>query len=261
MRAEHDAGAAALAGPPEPVAEVRDVHDPLAMRVFTPAQARGCVLYLHGGGWVVGSPASYDQVGRMLANRAGATVVLADYRRAPEHRFPAQLEDAEAALACVREIAGDEPVAVAGDSAGGTLAAVLARRHRDLAAQALVYPVLDAGMATVSYRTFATGFRLTADDMAWHFAQYGGDPADPDVSPLRAPELAGLPPATIVLASHDVLRDEGEAYAARLRAAGVPATVTVVDGTVHGFVRWPAVTPLAGVGLDALATGLRAALR
>jgi acetyl esterase len=216
------------------------------------------VLLLHGGGWVLGSIESHDHVARLLANASGARVVLPDYRLAPEHPFPAALEDSEIALAAARGF-GD-PVAVAGDSAGGTLAAVLARRHPDLRAQALIYPVLDAAMASESYRVFADGFRLTAEDMAWFFAQYGGDPADPDVSPLVAPDLRGLPPATIVLASHDVLRDEGEAYAERLRAAGVDATVRVYDGMVHGFIRWPGKVDASRAAITELGESLRTAL-
>lgn len=259
LRADYDAGAAELAGPPEPVAYVREVAGAPTMRVYAPAEPRGTVLYLHGGGWVLGSPTSHDQVARMLANASAARVVLPDYRLAPEHPFPAALEDAEAALGVARELGG--PVAVAGDSAGANLAAVLARRHRDLALQALAYPVLDARMGTASYATYAEGYRLTAVEMAWYLAQYGGDPDDPDVSPLRAPDLSGLPAARIVLASHDVLRDEGEAYGARLRAAGVDAAVSVYDGMVHGFVRWPAKVDAARDALDELGAALRAALR
>jgi len=260
LRAEHAAGTRELAGPPEPVDAVRDVGAPVPARIYEPAGAHGTIVYLHGGGWVVGSPDTYDQVGRILANAAGARVVLVDYRLAPEHPFPAALEDAEASLTAV--LADDGPVAVAGDSAGGQLAAVLARRHAGrLAAQLLVYPVLDTGMATASYERFATGFRLTAADMAWFVEQYGGDPDDPDVSPLRAPDLAGLPPATIVVASHDVLRDEGEAYARRLREAGVAAELIVWPGTVHGFIRWPAKVDAARAALVRLGEAAQAAFR
>lgn len=262
LRAEHDAGTAEVAGRPEPIAAVRELRAAVPARVYEPADPHGVVLYLHGGGWVIGSLDSYDQVGRMLANASGARVVLPDYRLAPEHPYPAALEDAERALELAFELADGEPVAVAGDSAGGALAAVLARRHAGrLAAQLLVYPVLDTGMASDSYVTFADGFRLTADDMAWFIAQYGGDPADPDVSPLRAPDLRGLPPATILLASHDVLRDEGEAYAVRLREAGVAATVHVWPGTVHGFLRWPAKVDAARAAMAQLGAAARAALR
>jgi acetyl esterase len=259
MRADHDAGTAELAGPGEPVARVWDESEPVPLRIFEPEGAAGTVLLLHGGGWVIGSIASYDPLARSLANASGARVVLPDYRLAPEHRYPAGLEDCEAVLGYARA-AFDGPLAVAGDSAGGALAAVLARRHRDLRLQALVYPVLDAAMATASYGTYAEGYRLTAADMAWFFDAYGGDPDDPDVSPLRATDLAGLPPAHILLASHDVLRDEGEAYAERLREAGVEASVTVYDGTVHGFIRWTAKVDAAHAAITELGGALRAAL-
>jgi acetyl esterase len=258
MRAEYEAATATLAGPLEPVADVRDVD---GTRIITPADHHGVVLLLHGGGWVVGSPDTHEQLGRMLANRAGARVVLPAYRLAPEHPHPAPLEDSEAALALARELAGDQPIAVAGDSAGGQLAAVLARRHHDLALQALIYPVLDAGMATGSYRRYGVGYPLGAADMAWYLQQLAGDADDPDVSPLRAPDLAGLPPAAILLASHDVLRDEGEAYADRLARAGVAVQLRVIDGTVHGFVRWVARLDLAVEALDWLGAQLRVALQ
>lgn len=258
LRADYEAGTAALAGPPESVASVEERGGPVPMRVYAPERPHGTVLFLHGGGWVTGSLDSHDHVGRMLANRSGARVVLPDYRLAPEHPFPAALEDAEAALEAARSF-GD-PVAVAGDSAGGGLAAVLARRHPDLRLQALVYPVLDAGMDTGSYRSFDQGFGLTRDDMAWYFTQYGGDPGDPDVSPLRAGALAGLPPAVVLLASHDVLRDDGATYARRLREAGVPAEVTVYDGMIHGFLRWPGRVDAAREALGELGAALGRAL-
>lgn len=260
MRAEYERVGAELGGAPEPVAEVRELDGPPPMRVYVPEAAHGTVLYLHGGGWVLGSPDSHDRLARILANAAGAAVAVADYRLAPEHRHPAAVEDAEAALELVA--AGRPgPLAVAGDSAGGGLAAVLARRHPGLRLQALAYPVLDAGMDTGSYRRHAEGFGLTAEEMAWFFARYGGDPADPDVSPLRARDLSGAPAAFIVLAGHDVLRDEGEAYASRLRAAGVPATVRVHEGMVHGFLRWPARVDAAREAIGELGAALRAALR
>ncbi|HEU4657397.1 MAG TPA: alpha/beta hydrolase [Capillimicrobium sp.] len=259
LRADYEALTPEQCGPGEPVATVRDLAEPVPMRVYEPDDAHGTVVFLHGGGWVVGSLDSHDALARALANASGARVVLPDYRLAPEHPYPAALEDAEAALAFARTF-GD-PVAVAGDSAGGGLAAVLARRHRDLRLQALVYPVLDAGMATASYERYAEGYRLTAEDMAWFFETYGGDPDDPDVSPLRARDLAGLPPASITLASHDVLRDEGCAYAERLRAANVDVSVTVVDGMVHGFIRWLAKVDAARAAVTELGGALRAALR
>jgi acetyl esterase len=261
-RAAYEAGTAELAGPVEEVADVQDVAGPPPLRVITPEDPHGTVVFLHGGGWVVGSIASHDHVGRRLANASGARVVLVDYRLAPEHPFPAALADAEAALAYARD-AFDEPLVVAGDSAGGNLAAVVARRHRDaIALQALVYPVLDMHLDSDTYAAFGDGrYGLSHAGMAWYRDLYApADPDDPDVSPLRADDLEGLPPAVLLLASHDVLRGEGEAYAARLRAAGVPTRLTIYDGTVHGFLRWTAVTDIAGTALADLGGAIRLAL-
>ncbi|MEQ4722656.1 alpha/beta hydrolase [Nonomuraea sp. B19D2] len=203
------------------------------------------VVYFHGGGWVFGSVKRNDAAGRDLAIRTGAVVVSVDYRLAPEHPFPAAAEDA---WTVVRNIfarpafyQSNGSVAVVGDSAGGNLAAVAAWQARDagltLTHQALVYPALDVGMDTPSYREFAKGFGLDAEEMAWFARQYapGADPADPRLSPLRLPDVAGLAPATVVTAECDVLRDEGERYARRLADAGVPAELRRFDGAVHGF--------------------------
>ncbi|MFI7640117.1 alpha/beta hydrolase [Nonomuraea sp. NPDC049400] len=203
------------------------------------------VVYFHGGGWVFGSVKRNDATGRDLAIRTGAVVVSVDYRLAPEHPFPAAAEDA---WTVVRDIfarpafyQSNGGVAVVGDSAGGNLAAVVAWQARDarltLTHQALVYPTLDVGMDTPSYREFAEGFGLDAEEMAWFARQYapGADPEDPRLSPLRLPDVAGLAPATVVTAECDVLRDEGERYARRLADAGVPAELRRFDGAVHGF--------------------------
>jgi acetyl esterase len=199
-------------------------------------------------------------------------VVSVDYRLAPEHRCPAAAEDAYAATLWASRHAAElggaqHRLAVAGDSAGGNLAAVVALAARDrggpqVAFQLLVYPVLDAAGDTGSWREFADGYYLTAAGMRWYWDHYvgEGDALAPEASPLRAAFAGGLPPALVVGADHDILRDEGEAYADRLRAAGVDATATRAPGMIHGFLRWRAVTPMADTALQEAAVALRAAL-
>ncbi|WP_028066297.1 alpha/beta hydrolase [Solirubrobacter soli] len=235
-RAAHLSETEHLAGEGPAVAHVAD--DEVAgvkVRVYTPDQARGTLAYLHGGGWVLGNLESVDAVCRALANESRARVVNIDYRLAPEHPFPAALEDA---INATRAVDAD---VVAGDSAGGNLAAVVARRLKArLKLQLLIYPVTDAGLNTPSYRELDERYGLTAAAMRrfWNLYLDGADGLDPDASPLRATDLGGLPPAYILTASHDVLRDEGEAYAHALREAGVPVTVNRVEGAIHGFWRW-----------------------
>jgi acetyl esterase len=235
-RAAHIAETEHLAGKGTAVARVHD--DTVAgvpVRVYEPENARGTVVYLHGGGWVFGNLESVDAVCRALANESGARVVSVDYRLAPEHPFPAALDDA---LAVTRAVNAD---VVAGDSAGGNLAAVAALRLRDqIKLQLLVYPVIDAGVNTPSYAEFDEDFGLTAASMQrfWRLYLDGADGLQPDASPLRASDLEGAPPAYVLTASHDVLRDEGEAYAGALERAGVPVTLVRRDGAIHGFWRW-----------------------
>jgi acetyl esterase len=244
-----------LTGDPAPLHEVADRALPgpggeVPVRVYRPSAEPGLpvVAYFHGGGWVLGDLESHDTTCRDLAAQAGCVVVAVDYRRAPEHPFPAALEDCLAVTHALQDGVGDldvdgERVAVAGDSAGGNLAAVVAQHLRRaepaLAHQALIYPVTDARVgATASYAEFADGHFLTRRDMQYFVDSYasGVDPADPRVSPLRAPDLAGVAPATVVTAECDPLRDEGEAYAERLRAAGVPVELRRFAGQVHPFV-------------------------
>ncbi|TGT41093.1 alpha/beta hydrolase [Mesorhizobium sp. M8A.F.Ca.ET.165.01.1.1] len=207
------------------------------------------VLYLHGGGWVIGNLDSHDEICRWLANLGNAVVICPDYRLAPEHKFPAGLEDCAAALRFMAGNAGDlgiDPIriAVAGDSAGGNLAAVLALLARDglappLAAQILIYPNTDARQTADSYRRFGDGFGLTAATMAWFRDRYVRTPddiADWCVSPLLASSLAGAPSAFVAIAGQDILADEGTAYAERLRADGVPLVLRHWPGQIHGFV-------------------------
>jgi acetyl esterase len=278
-RAFHNRDAAALNGEAAPVAAVADRAVPgpggeLPVRVYTPQGEAPfpIVVFFHGGGWVVGTLDSYDPLCRALAAAVPAVVVSVDYRLAPEHRWPGAAEDAYAATLWASRHAAElggaqHRLAVAGDSAGGNLAAVVALGARDrggpaIAFQLLVYPALDAAGDTGSWRGFADGFYLTAAGMRWYWDHYlgGADGAAPDASPLRAAFLGGLPPALVVTADHDVLRDEGEAYAARLGEAGVAADVRRVEGVVHGFFRWRAVTGAADAALQESAAALRSAL-
>jgi acetyl esterase len=222
---------------------------PLAARLYTPEEAapRGPLLvYFHGGGWVEGSAATHEPSCRLLAHLAGVRVLSVDYRLAPEHPFPAAADDATAAFRDVSARAADfgaDParLAVGGDSAGGNLAAVATLDLRGEAGapafQLLIYPALDMSVKHPSRLRFGEGFILTEEHMSWYQDQYVPDHArrtNPRVSPLLAPDLAGLPPAYIATALADPLRDEGEAYAERLRAAGVPVALHR-HPQVHGF--------------------------
>jgi acetyl esterase len=252
-RAELKRGAESFAGTLLPVARVEPVTLPgpagtLAARLFVATERpRGLVVYYHGGGWVVGDLDTHEAPCRFLARHAGVAVLSIDYRLAPEHRFPAAVDDALAAFrwACAEPsrfgVAAGH-VAVAGDSAGGNLAAVVSLLTRDGGpkprAQLLVYPVTDLSKKHPSYRTFSEGFFLAERDMDWYRANYLPDEAaalDPRASPLLASDLRGLPPAIVLTAGFDVLRDEGEAYAKRLADAGVPVTQRRVPGQIHGF--------------------------
>ncbi len=239
----------------EPVAQVEDRSLPgpageIPVRVYRPARPGllPALVYFHGGGWVICSLDTHDNVCRALANRVGCVVVSVDYRLAPEHRYPAGRDDCYAAARWVAErgaaLGVDAArVAVGGDSAGGNLAAVVALMARDrggprLAAQLLVYPITNDDFDTPSYVDYAEGHLLTRKAMRWFFGHYLDDPArsrEPWVCPLRAERLDGLPPAHVVTAEFDPLRDEGEAYAQRLRRAGVPTTLVRYDGMFHGF--------------------------
>jgi acetyl esterase len=222
----------------------------IPLRVYAPSAGRALpgIVYFHGGGFVIGSLDSHDGTCRALANASGCSVVSVDYRLAPEHRFPAAPEDCYAALRFVAERGaelGIDPrrLALAGDSAGGNLAAVTAllareRRGPDLRFQLLIYPVADHRFDTASYRDNAEGYFLTAAMMRWFWGHYLERPEqgdDPLASPLRAKDLAGLPPAQVITAEYDPLRDEGEAYAARLREAGVATELLRYPGQIHGF--------------------------
>lgn len=273
------AGLSAVAGPPTDVvpSEDRTVPGPageIPVRVYRPSAdgPLAVVVYFHGGGWVIGDLETHDAICHRLAAAVPAVVVSVDYRLAPEHPFPAAVHDCDAATRWVAdhatELGGDpDRLAVAGDSAGGNLAAVVARHARDvggpsIAFQLLVYPGTDLTGSMPSHVENGTGYLLDSETMTFFLGSYlaGGDPRDPDASPLFAEDLSGLPPALVVTAEFDPLRDEGEAYAERLREAGVPVTATRYDGMIHGFYGLDNLFDAAVRATDETATALREAL-
>ncbi|GCE47270.1 acetyl esterase [Thermosporothrix hazakensis] len=246
------------AGEPFPVHGVEDrvipgPGGPLPVRIYTPADEEGlpALIYLHGGGWVIGSLETHDQVCRSLANLAHCVVIAVDYRLAPEHPFPAALEDCYAAAVWVVEHAetlhiDSKRLAIGGDSAGGNLAAAVTLMAREMGAphfvfQVLIYPVTDhPESGSASYREFEVGYSLTKHDMLWYCEQYLPDPSqwqNPYVVPLHAPDLSGLPPALVLTAGYDPVRDDGKRYADRLQEAGVPVQYRCYEGMIHSFFR------------------------
>ncbi len=245
---------AALNGPAPRMARVEDhtieqADGSFQVRVLVPIEpAGGVIVYYHGGGWVVGSIDESETLGRKLAERTSCAVVLVDYRLAPEHPYPAAVDDSYAALEWTAErledIAGSEvPLFVAGDSAGGNLSAVMAIRARDrngpeIAMQVLIYPVTDANFDRPSYTDPENQLLLTRDSMIWFFDHYIPDASrrsEPEASPLYTEDLSGLPPAVVLTAEHDPLRDEGEEYAQRLTDAGVDVELQRHKGQMHAF--------------------------
>ena len=270
--------AARLRAPVESIHDRREVDaGGVPARLYRPNDdpGLGLLVYFHGGGWVIGNLDSHDNLCRALANRAGVAVLSVDYRLAPEHRWPAAVDDSVAATvwaaAHADELGVDASrIAVGGDSAGGNLAAIVALgRSVPLRFQLLIYPATDAAGADDAHPSYVQnvdGPILSLAAMRWFYGHYLGDvpsPTDPRVSPLLAPagSLAGLAPAFVVTASHDPLRDEGEAYAHRLMDAGVPTTLTRYPGLFHGFVTFGDVMPVADAAVDDVAHSLRRALR
>jgi len=245
--------ALAAAGPEVAKVENRKITaawGEIPLRTYTPSGTGPfpVLVWFHGGGWVLGDLEGADATCRELTNAAGCVVVSVDYHLAPESKFPTAAEDCYAATKWVAENAAAlgadaRRLAIGGDSAGGNLTAVIALMARDRGGpavrfQLLVYPVTDAVFDTRSYRDNADGYLLTKDSMVWfwnHYLRNDADRANPYASPLRAANLAGLPPALCITAEYDPLRDEGEAYAKRLEAAGVKTKLSRYDGTIHGF--------------------------
>ena len=274
------AGSAPVAAmvPFEDVPVVRDLTidaaTPIPARIYRPsAGILPLLVYFHGGGWVVGSVAISDSFCRALANASGCAILSVDYRLAPEHRYPAAADDAYAATAWAAENArelGADParLAVGGSSAGGNLAAVVSLMAREcggpkIALQWLHVPVTDHDFTRPSYLANATGAGLTRAGMEWFWGHYEPDVArrsEPYASPLRAKDLRGLPPAIVFTADCDPLRDEGAAYADRLREAGVPVTYTEFRGMVHGFMSWSSVVPEGARAFKEIGAALRKAL-
>jgi acetyl esterase/lipase len=264
-----------MGGSPQEVATVRDLSaGSVPVRVYAPSadQPLPALVFFHGGGWVKGSLQSHDVVCRALANGAGCVVVSVDYRLAPEHQFPAAIDDAFASVQYVAAHAAElgidpDRLAVAGDSAGGNLAAGVALLARDsggprLVHQLLIYPVTDYNLDTASYLANADGFMLTREAMRFYWRHYlrsDADGDDPRASPLRASRFDGLPSALIITAEFDPLRDEGRAYASRLEAAGVPVTYSEYAGLVHGFVTYMDVIDQGKVAVAEASAALRAA--
>ncbi len=264
--------------PREQVANIQNIGIPSAprlipVRIFTPPGDGPFpgIVYFHGGGWVVCDLDTHDSLCRAISRRAGAVVVAVDYRLSPEARFPAAVEDCYAAVCWVAENAGKlriDParLAVCGDSAGGNLATVMCLKSRDaggppLALQVLVYPVTNlASFDTASYAEFAEGYYLTRAEMEWFRGHYLAQPSDarnPHASPLLAPELGGLPPALVITAECDPLRDEGESYARRLTEAGVEVTCTRYTGMIHPFFSLGGVLPQGVRAIEQVAAAVR----
>ena len=270
----------AALGPFEEVPAVADHRVPvtggeITVRVYKPAGMgpHPVLVFYHGGGWVIGDLYTHDGICRSIVNAAGCAVASVDYRLAPEFKYPVPVEDSYAGLLWVVANAtrlglDSARTAVGGDSAGGNLAAVMALLARDrrgprLLLQILVYPVTDYDFGTASYRENGTGFVLTTDDMRWfwrHYLSREEQGREMTASPIRAKSLADLPPALVITAGCDPLRDEGDAYAARLRDAGVAVTLTPYPGMFHGFLRMTRILDQSRVLLDEIAGALKKAL-
>jgi acetyl esterase len=272
-------GLASIKGPVANAARTEDLVIPgpggeIPVRVYRPEsrQLLPVIVYFHGGGFVGGNIATHDGVCHGLSVGVPAVVVSVDYRLAPESPFPAAVDDCEAAVRWVSDHAEQfgaiaSRLAVAGDSAGGNLAAVVARRARDsegpsISFQLLIYPCTDVTCSQPSQVENGEGYLLTGELMQWFYGHYlaGADPRDPDLSPLLVEDLKGLPPALIITAEFDPLRDEGEAYATRLIEAGVSATSTRYDGMIHAFFGMSGTVDAADQAMSEAVLALRKAI-
>lgn len=262
-----------LSGPGPEVAAVRNLKldgedGAFRVRVLQPeGDPKAILVYFHGGGWVLADiDLQYDHLGRRLANMTQATVVLVNYRKAPEHPFPAAINDSFTGLTWAAEHASElapdgAPLIVAGDSAGGNIAAVMTLRAREQAwpkidYQVLVYPVTDCDLDRPSYVAPENQLLLSRDTMIWFWDHYLPDEQarkHPDASPLRAGSHADLPPALVYVAEHDPLHDEGVAYAEALQAAGVPVALEEADGQMHAYFQMVNILPGAETGLELVA--------
>jgi len=258
--------------------EVHAVEDTDAegvpIRIYRPVETDEpsmALVYFHGGGWVTGSIETHDGTARALARRTGIVVVSVDYRLAPEHPFPAAVDDAWAATQWVSTHAGDlnldaDRIGVGGDSAGGTLATVVSARARHhavpLALQLLLYPATSSATDTPSYSLFSEGYGLTRAGMQWYWEQYlaGNDGSSPEASPASLDDLRRLPRAIVVTAEADVLRDEAEAYAQRLFLSTVETEGYRYDGMIHGFLRMAAKVERSNAAYDELAESIKSML-
>jgi len=274
-RAAYETAAEVLDLPRAPLARVEDFTIPatdgtaLRARLYAPSHERlPLLLYLHGGGFVIGSLETHDSLCRQLARRSGGAVVALDYRLAPEHRFPTAVDDAWAAMAWLAANAATlgldgSRLAVGGDSAGGTLAAVCAIHARDiglpLALQLLVTPGTTAHADTASHKLFANGFLIDAATIAWFFDHYIDHHHRRDwrFAPLEAEDLDGVAPACLLLAECDPLVDEGIAYADRLRLHGVPVALEIARGMTHDFIKMGRALPEAAMALEQAASALQ----
>jgi len=263
----------ALFGDPPPMHRAEDISIPvrdggsIPGRLLVPVQhPRALLVYLHGGGWVLGKLSSFETLARRLAARTRAALLLVDYRLAPEYAFPVPVQDCWDALCwanaqCSALLGADVPLLVGGDSAGGNLSAVVSRWAQGrggpkLSAQILIYPVTDADFSRGSYLEPENQTLLPTPFMVWFWNHYLPDPdarRNPDASPLRAADLSGLAPALVLTAQHDILRDEGQAYAAALATAGVEVEQHEIAGQMHGFFSMTGILPGSDIGMDKVA--------
>jgi len=281
-RAENRAEVPVVCGPPRPMARIEEMTIPgpggdiparLYVALGAPRPPQPLLVYFHGGGWVIGDLETHDGVCRFFAEHSGCRVLSIDYRLAPEHPFPAPVEDALAAFSWAHENAADlgadrDRIAVCGDSAGANLSTGLCLQARDAgspqpAMQLLLYPPTDVVGEQTSRDTFAEGFLLTRNDMKWfegHYLPDGCEADDPRASMMRAADVSGLPPAYVATAGFDPLRDEGELYAARMREAGIRVVLQRHSGLIHGFANLTAICPSARAAMLEVAGALRMGL-